>query len=200
MDGADIKRWRSMHRFKQAALAEMLGVTQATVSKWESGLWQPTKTMALRLSDVMSGIHEGKLAVELACLAPQQQLKQILRGQGMQFMGASAGFGGLWPQVYDLIGRPTRDLLANEAASYCEQGDYLREAAAGELLMVTAVSHFMMAGEQPADADQRMRWHAVVRHIDGELIHEVIYEPCAAGTPVGFEKVLRRSDIVFDFE
>jgi hypothetical protein len=48
--------------------------------------------------------------------------------------------------------------------------------------------------------DYRLRWHAIVRRLDGELVHEVIYEPCAAGTPVGFEKVLRRSDVLSEYE
>lgn len=122
MDGADIKRWRALHRLKQSALADMLGVTQATVSKWESGLWQPTKTMALRLNEVISGVHEGKLAIELACIAPQLQVRSIVRGKNFQFMGASAGMKQLWPETCAMVGQSLRDHFVNEAATYCEQG------------------------------------------------------------------------------
>lgn len=35
--GPTLRRWRVINRVKQAALAEELGVSQATVSRWESG-------------------------------------------------------------------------------------------------------------------------------------------------------------------
>ena len=195
MNGSDITRWRSLNRVKQSALADMVGVSQATVSKWERGIWEPTRVMALRLRDVMLGLHEGRLAAEIACLRPQQNLRALARGPGLQIVGVSEGFRRAWPQTSELIGAETRRHLINEAAHYCDESDYLREAADGELLMVTCVSSRIVSlGDVPED-DVRLRWHAVIRHIDGELIHEMIYEPCPADTPVGFERLLRRSDL-----
>lgn len=200
LDGEDIARWRATHRLKQAALAEMLGVSQATVSKWESGVWMPTRTMALRLSEVISGVHQGRLAIELACLAPQQQIKTLVRGASIQLVGVSSGFQNLWPETTELLGTALRDLLVNEAATYCNDSDHLREATAGEILMVTGVSNRLLGVGEVVDPDHRVRWHAIARRIDSELIHELIYEHCDPNTPVGFEKILRRSDIVLDFD
>lgn len=195
MNGSDITRWRSANRVKQSALADMVGVSQATVSKWERGTWEPTRAVALRLRDIISGAHEGRLAAELACISPQRGLRALTRGTDFQILGVSDGFRQAWPQTCDLIGERTRKHLINEAAHYCEDRDYLREAADGELLMVTCVSSRILSlGEDPQE-HLRLRWHAVVRHIDGELIHEMIYEPCEASTPIGFESVLRRSDL-----
>jgi transcriptional regulator with XRE-family HTH domain len=195
VNGSDITRWRSLNRVKQSALADMVGVSQATVSKWERGTWEPTRAMALRLRDVMLGLHEGRLAAEIACLRPQQNIRALARGPRFQIVGVSEGFRRAWPQTSDLIGAETRRHLINEAAHYCDGSDYLREAADGELLMVSCVSSRILSlGDAPQE-DLRLRWHAVIRHIDGELIHEMIYEPCAADTPIGFERLLRRSDI-----
>lgn len=36
--GAMLRRWRSLRRVKQADLAERLGVTQSTISRWEAGM------------------------------------------------------------------------------------------------------------------------------------------------------------------
>ena len=200
MSGEEIARWRAIHRLKQSALADMLGVSQATVSKWESGVWMPSAAMAHRLGEVMTGVHEGKLAFELACLLPQQQIKTLVRGTSVQMLGISAGFKALWPETSELLGKNIRDLLVNEAATYCNEGDYFREAVAGEILMVTGVSNKLLGVGEAVDASQRVRWHAIVRRIDGELIHEMIYEQCAPDTSTGFEKILRRSDVVSGFK
>lgn len=178
----------------------MLGVSQATVSKWENGTWMPTRAMAQRLTDVMNSVHEGMLAIELACLAPQQQIKTLVRGTNVQLVGVSAGFRQLWPETTDLLGRGLRDLLVNEAATYCNESDYLREALAGEILMVTGVSNRLLGVGEAVDPDHRVRWHSIARRIDGQLVHEIIYEQCDPGTATGFEKILRRSDIVVDFD
>lgn len=200
MDGSEIIRWRAAHRLKQSAFAEMVGVSQATISKWESNVWLPSKTMALRLNEVMSGIHEGRIAIELACLQPQQQMKSIVRGSNIQVMGFSDGFRKLWPETCDFLGTSIRDLLSNEAAEYCDGGDLLREAIDGEILMTTCVSNRIMSIGEEVDVRQRTRWHAIVRRIDGELIHELIYEPCDPNTPTGFEKILRRADLAMNLE
>lgn len=197
VDGDDIARWRKANRIKQAALAEMLSVSQATISKWESGDSPVSKAALLRLNEVISDRHNGRLAMELACVAPQEQAKVLVRGRGFQLIGVSKGFLSLWPVMGDFVGQNTRDFLVNEAASYCEDHDYLREAEDGELLMITGVSNRMLCVGTEVNKQHRMRWHAIVRQINSELIHEVIYEPCAAETAVGFEKILRRSDVCY---
>jgi hypothetical protein len=133
--------------------------------------------------------------VDVHALPAMQQIKTIVRGRGLQIVGTSAGFRQIWPETCSLMGQNTRDLLVNEAATYCEDGDYLREASAGELLMVTGVSNRLLAVGGAVPPDFRVRWHAIIRHIDGELIHEMIYEPCDANTLTGFERLLRRSDL-----
>lgn len=104
MNGSDITRWRSANRVKQSALADMVGVSQATVSKWERGTWEPNRAMALRLRDIISGVHEGRLTVELACIRPQQNLRALTRGTDFQILGVSDGFRQAWPETCDLIG------------------------------------------------------------------------------------------------
>ncbi|WP_371350758.1 helix-turn-helix domain-containing protein, partial [Salmonella sp. M265] len=35
--GPALRRWRLLHRVKQTHAAELLGVAQSTISRWESG-------------------------------------------------------------------------------------------------------------------------------------------------------------------
>lgn len=196
LDGNDISRWRKANRMKQNALAEMLSVSQSTISKWERGTTPIPKVARVRLNEVMSSMHLGRLAAELACIQHQQQPKLLARGRDLQIIGVSNGFKSLWPRMTTFIGESTRDMLINEAESYREEHDYFREAEDGELLMVTAVSNRLISVGGEVEAQRRVRWHAIIRHIDGELVHELVYEPCAAGAAVGIETILRRSDVL----
>jgi transcriptional regulator with XRE-family HTH domain len=195
MDGEDIKHWRSLNRIKQEALASMLGVSHVAVSKWENGHSQPSKTMAMRLAEVMNATHQGRLAAEIAFTAPQQQMKVLTRGRHMQLVGISSGFLCAYPEFDGFRGLEMRPFMMNEAEHYCERSDLLKEACRGDILMLTGVSNRVVRVGSDAPEHFRLRWHTIVRHIDGEVIHEVIFEPCATDTATGFETVLRRDDI-----
>jgi transcriptional regulator with XRE-family HTH domain len=200
MTGNEIRRWRSINRVKQSALADMVGVSTVAVSKWENDQSKPSKTIAVRLAEVMSGMHEGKLAVEIAFAAPQQQIKSLSRGLNMQLVGISAGFKATWPEMSALIGRDMRPFLLNEALFYTVNSDYINDAIRGDILMLSGVSNRLLAVGSEVPENVRFRWHTMVRHIDGEIVHEMVFEPCAASTPVGFERVLRRSDLTANYE
>lgn len=195
MQGLEIRQWRAANRIKQEALAEMLGVSRVAISKWESGHCSPSKTTALRLAEVMSTFHEGATAREIAVMAPQAQLKALVRGRSLKLVGLSAGFRTLWPETSTLLHTEIRPFLVNEADAYVGVSNFLSDALKGDVLMVTAVSNRLMIMGEDVPDDHRIRWHAIARKIDGELFHEMIYEPCAMSTPTGFETVLRRSDI-----
>jgi DNA-binding XRE family transcriptional regulator len=195
MDGEDIKRWRSLNRIKQEALASMLGVSHVAVSKWENGHSQPSKVMAMRLHKVMNAAHQGRLAAEIAFTAPQQQMKVLTRGRHMQLVGISSGFLSAYPEFDGFRGLEMRPFMMNEAEHYCERSDLLKEACRGDILMLTGVSNRVVRVGSDAAEHFRLRWHTIVRHIDGEVIHEVIFETCATDTATGFETVLRRDDI-----
>lgn len=52
--GPTLRRWRVINRVKQAALAEELGVSQATVSRWESGALAPDRHESRRLTRLLT--------------------------------------------------------------------------------------------------------------------------------------------------
>lgn len=172
----------------------MLGVSHAAVSQWENGRSQPSKAMALRLADVISGLHRGRVAAEIAFTAPLQQIKVLVRGENFQLVGLSSGFKAAWPEMIDFFRQELRPFLINEAQLYVE-GDYIKEAERGDLLMLSGVSNRLLAVGAVVSERFRFRWHVIIRRIDGELIHEVVFEPCDDGAPMGFERVLRRDEI-----
>lgn len=51
--GHALRRWRRLRGMKQSHAAELLGITQATVSRWELGRHRPTQAEARRLSALL---------------------------------------------------------------------------------------------------------------------------------------------------
>jgi transcriptional regulator with XRE-family HTH domain len=52
--GRDLRRLRRLRGLKQGHVAELLGVTQATVSRWERGLAWPDEAHAARITQLLS--------------------------------------------------------------------------------------------------------------------------------------------------
>ena len=88
-----------------------------------------------------------------------------------------------------------RPFLLNEAPLYTVNSDYISEAIRGGILMLSGVSKSLLAVGREVPENVYLRWHTMVRQIGGEIVHEMVFEPCEAGTPVGFERVIRRSDL-----
>jgi len=58
--GGQLRRFRRLRALKQVALAELVGVDQATISRWESGRQSPDLAMQQRLRDLMRRIEPGE--------------------------------------------------------------------------------------------------------------------------------------------
>ena len=181
-------------------MASILGVSHAAISKWENGHSKPSKRMALRLADVMSELHKSRLRAELVYTAPQQQMKVLTRGRNLQLFAVSAGFAKAWPETAAFAEKELKPFLINEALQYVENSGFLEEAIHGELLALSCVSNRLLMVGGDVSESARLRWHSIVRQIDGELIHEVVFEPCHENSPVGFDYVLRRSDVGANYE
>lgn len=59
--GPALRRWRQLRGLKQSHLAELLGVNQATVSRWEAGAQQPAGAQAAALARLLDAhLHPVK--------------------------------------------------------------------------------------------------------------------------------------------
>jgi transcriptional regulator with XRE-family HTH domain len=69
--GRSLRVWRALRRMKQDHAAELLGVSQATVSRWESGHQKPTLPERDALRALMAARLDG---------AADQALGRLVRG------------------------------------------------------------------------------------------------------------------------
>ncbi|HYE49457.1 MAG TPA: helix-turn-helix transcriptional regulator [Azospirillaceae bacterium] len=114
---AALKRWRRLQSMKQGHLAELMGVTQGTVSRWESGTHAPSPAERRALVRLLEApldsagdwvlrrlIAESGQALHLVCdvthrlLAASPRREQEWRRPASDFMGQS-----LWRYATDEI-------------------------------------------------------------------------------------------------
>jgi transcriptional regulator with XRE-family HTH domain len=118
-----LKAWRTVRRLKQGHVAELLGVAQSTVSRWEAGRATPDSDEARGLVTLMATPLDG---------AAEHALGRLVRGAGTpvhlvcdlthRLLAASPGRTRDWRRpASDLLGRSlwryaSAEIVAAEAA------------------------------------------------------------------------------------
>lgn len=69
--GAALRRWRTLRRIKQQHAGELLGVSQATISRWENGRQLPDPDEETALRELMHARLDSAAERELARLVEQ---------------------------------------------------------------------------------------------------------------------------------
>ncbi len=106
--GRSLRVWRSVRRLKQQAVAQLMGVSQTTVSRWESGQAAPTLDEQQRLRALMAArldsaadfalgrlVRESGAAMHLVCdlshrlLALSRARERACRLPGAELMGSA---------------------------------------------------------------------------------------------------------------
>jgi transcriptional regulator with XRE-family HTH domain len=122
--GPALRRWRLLHRVKQSHAAELLGVAQSTISRWEAGIQQMESAEQAKVERILSArlqaaadhalarlVDESPRRVHLVCdlthrlLACSPSRAQEFRMPLAQLMGRS-----LWHYATDDIARQERTL------------------------------------------------------------------------------------------
>ncbi len=76
--GRALKAWRALRRVKQSHAAELFGVSQATISRWESGRQSPSAHEAARLREVIGAAPTGTADAALLHLVRSSALPMHL--------------------------------------------------------------------------------------------------------------------------
>lgn len=129
-----LRDYRKEHGLKQDALAQLVGVNQSTISRWETTNDQPTIAMQRRLRERLFG-DEPPHPV-LAMLEFTRHPMSLLRYRNgmLRYVRVSNGTAALHdlPQE-ELVGFPVSTLLRTTGAMYTKLMTVARELVAGEL-------------------------------------------------------------------
>ncbi len=107
--GLALRRWRLLHRVKQAHAAELFNVTQSTISRWEAGTITPEPVQSRRLWSVLGArldaaadralgllVSESPRSIHLICNATHTLLAAS-SSRSKEFSARGLTGQSLWP-------------------------------------------------------------------------------------------------------
>ncbi|MDH7799891.1 MULTISPECIES: helix-turn-helix transcriptional regulator [unclassified Beijerinckia] len=115
--GAMLRRWRRLHRVKQADLAERLGVVQSTISRWEAGTQQIEAVECARIEALLGArldtaadqmlatlVNENPRQMHLVCDLTHRLLAcSASRSQQFQLAATELIGRSLWPYATEQV-------------------------------------------------------------------------------------------------
>jgi transcriptional regulator with XRE-family HTH domain len=128
--GRSLKTWRQLHRLKQSHLAELLMVSQATVSRWENGRQAPTAPEQAAIRQLLQARLDSAADHELARLVTQSAQPVHLicdmthRLLALSDLRARDWCGGRGELIGRSLWRYASDELRQAEASLPERGWY----------------------------------------------------------------------------
>jgi transcriptional regulator with XRE-family HTH domain len=182
-----LRLWRRANRIKQHALALDLGVTQAAVSRWESGIDRPSPLVMNRLNAIMTPIDLG-LRLDMQLVERQAGVRGIFDCDRYRLLTSSLGMKRVWPVLCNQIDYDFADDVINELAPTVSDHALNQQLVRGEIVLMSGVSERHLA----LDVDEAFhhRWHICFKRSGTRLLADMIFEPCSADIPVGITDIV----------
>ena len=117
--GLALRRFRRLNMVKQSALAELLGVSQGCVSKWESGAHRPDTAQRARIVQLISASAGNDRDAALKRLVETSQRPvHLICDATHQLLAASRSRAASWrTDMSELIGRSLWPFASPEIAA-----------------------------------------------------------------------------------
>jgi transcriptional regulator with XRE-family HTH domain len=189
-----LPQWRKASCMKQKTLADMLGVSQATISNWENGKDVPGKRLTLRLADAMSASSSHRFEADRVAIANAQNPRAAFDLDGVRLVVASRGMHAAWPSFSKLTNIRLIESLVDEASLFLHDNNFVKSARRGEVAIVTAVSKRHV--EIDVDNAFLHRWSAVFRSYGAGMHVDMTYDVCAPSDKRGVESVVFYDDLI----
>jgi len=185
--------WRKGAGIKQDVLAEILGVSQGTVSRWETGKDVPSKRISLRLLDAMSASWNDRFALDRVAVSASKTVSASFDLDGVRLMMISQGLTATWPTFAGKLNSRLIDHLVDESGQFMQDDSFLKSVRRGEVAMVSAISDRHVSLDM--DAGFLHQWTAVFRSYGTKVMVEMTYEKCETTAKKGIERVLYFDEI-----
>ncbi|MBB3772000.1 DNA-binding XRE family transcriptional regulator [Angulomicrobium tetraedrale] len=191
--GKKLKLWRRTNGIKQDVMAAALGVSQATVSRWENGLDLPSIEISRRITDLIAKQIRDELAIESRFIEKLSSVQAIFDIDGIRLQATSLGCTRAWPLFSRLVGRAFEPRMVGESRIVIDDIVSRDAIIKGDIAMIVGVSTRHLDLE--VDSPFRHRWISRFWFHGHRVFTTLAYEPCDAQTPIGIEQIFRLEDI-----
>ena len=191
--GAVLRRWRKGAGIKQQALGDILGVSQATISRWEAGIDRPAQHTHGRLQEFIGKQRLTEMPAEQRIISRQIGIRALVDLDGMKLLATTQDFKSIWPELALCEGHKLADDLIGLSAEIYSDESLLRNIRRGEVTFIAGVSDRHLSGY--GTNAFRHYWSAVYRTSGTRHYAEVSFEQCDPLSDLGLLHILRTDEI-----
>ncbi|MDQ0393669.1 transcriptional regulator with XRE-family HTH domain [Labrys monachus] len=174
-------------------MAGALGVSQATVSRWECGLDIPSIEISHRITDLIATQIRDELAIKSRFIERLSSVQAIFDLDGICLEATSQGCAQAWPLFSRLAGRFLEPRMIGETRIAIDDADTRKGIIKGDIAMIVGVSTRHLDSE--IDSAFKHRWISRFWFHGYRVLATLAYEPCDEATPVGIEEIFRLDDV-----
>lgn len=188
-----LRDWRRANGVKQGVLANMLGVSQSSVSRWERAIDQPSAATSVKIRNI---VHRGivnQLAQQQAITERLPGLAALVDLDGMRLLATSHEFKAVWSEAVKAEGQLFAEHLTELTRELFYDDAFMQAVRHNEIAMVTGVSnrHVNGFGENAF----RHHWSAIYKQNGTRHYAEMLFEPCEPEAELGIRDILRVDEI-----
>lgn len=188
-----IRSWRRATGLKQGALAILLGVSQATVSRWENGLDEPTAAVYAKLRSLVDEQSHLKLRIEARVIERQPGVRALVDWDGMTLLATTPTYKLIWPEIVAAEGQRLADYLVDQSRDLFHDDAMAQAVRREEIAMITGVSDRHLNGFN--NLTFRHYWTVAHKKIGTRHLAEISFEACEPDAELGLRHILRVDEI-----
>lgn len=188
-----LRNWRRATGLKQGSFAALLGVSQATVSRWENGVDEPSAAIYAKFRALVDEQSHTQQRTEERTVEKMPGLRALVDLDGMRLLATSPAFKAIWPEVVVAEGRCFADHLLGLVRDLYHDDALMKSIRSNEVAMISAVSDRQISGF--GDNAFRHYWAASYRKVGTRHLAEISYEACEPDAELGIRHILRVDEI-----
>lgn len=183
-----VRRYRLRHGLSQMRMAELMGVAQRTVSRWERGEDRPSVAQQKRLRDLgwepVGSLFQSLAASIPVCPAP----RALTRNAGLTLMAISTPALVKRPSMADWVGRDLRPLACGILQEILDDRPLQRAIQAGEIQSLVTTTRSVL---RSAEHETIGLYHTTISYFfhDGVLYNDAVGVPAPDDAACGYRAV-----------
>lgn len=188
-----LKAWRIANGLSQIRLADKLFVSQATVSRWESGIDTPSLEVLGRIRALLDPRTQHAVALEELFVGVRETLHVLFDLDGAQLLATSKGYGRRFPRFSRLIGQRFADRLVGETSIIYEDTSLYSSIMLGEIALIMGTTdRHIKHGNEPAP---RHNWALCFRKTGNRMLVDVSFDLCEDATETRLSRIIRTDEL-----